>query len=505
MSLTSIGGRAAALAGALVLCLSEAHASWTITTYSLPADQRPAPQITTMALADQYFTVGPKLQESTGTVTQVDLFQTGGVGQFTINNPFPGLTGDTEDFVARITGTLVFSTQRRLDFFTDSDDGNRFRLDLDRDGIFEDFGDLEGNPEESIVPDGGLQGAGSAERSNPFVIAPGNYPFEIQMYERGGGASIDAGYRLRTLGQPAGPQKVLGDTSDGISLLGGSALVKVVVADLTSGGFGLPSLAEADALRAGTNAPGFPASAGKETFNVFDTASDFNHTNGATPPLLDPGFANGYEAPGLTLGVDDDQFAVYGTGTLIVPTGGITGAIFKINSDDGGRLLIDVNDNGVLTDAEDVVAISDQLQGATPTLSLPITLAAGDYKIEYVFFEFGGGAHGEVSVDRTGTAVDATSPNFRLLGDDAAVAAGTSLDVIGGPATGQAGDLDGDLDVDGTDLLLAQRGTNIAGDIAAFKANFGAGGAVTGVPEPSSCLLAALAALGLLQVRRRRG
>ena len=77
---------------------------------------------------------------------------------------------------------------------------------------------------------------------------------------------------------------------------------------------------------------------------------------------------------------------------------------------------------------------------------------------------------------------------------------------------GQTGDHDGDGDVDGTDLLIIQRGIGGAfdgGDIADFKANFGATpsvGAVSSVPEPAGLvsMLIAAAAVGGLATRRPR-
>jgi hypothetical protein len=54
--------------------------------------------------------------------------------------------------------------------------------------------------------------------------------------------------------------------------------------------------------------------------------------------------------------------------------------------------------------------------------SQPVSLAAGQYAIEYSWFEAGGGAEGEVSVN--------LGQGFRLLNDSAAVAAGMSLAVI---------------------------------------------------------------------------
>jgi hypothetical protein len=370
-----------------------AQAQWTITTYNQIVGN---PDITSMAIADQYFTgARPSRFVGTSTVNQVDLFENGGAGQFTINNPFPALDqnfapGDTDDFTARVTGTLVVNTAGPYDFFTDSDDGNRFRLDINQNGTFEDA-------TESIVPDGGLQGAGTPERSAIINLAAGNYPFEVGFFERGGGGSIDAGYRVNG----AGTQFVLGDAAGGIGL-SGPASVRTVGALKGGNGPDITTFAEADALRTGPNEPGFPVTEKRPVFNISDTGGTGDFPNDSGAPGLGAAEAN-----------DDDDFLVVGVGRLVVPTGGITGVIFRSNTDDGGRLKIDTNNDGDLNDPTDIVINQDVLQGNTNTDSAPVTLAPGNYLIEYSFFERGGGAGGEVSAN--------TGPfgTFVLLGDTA--------------------------------------------------------------------------------------
>jgi hypothetical protein len=387
-----------------------------------------------MALADKYLSGDlPTRFMGMGTVTMVDLYENGIAGQFLINNPFPGLdknvgANDTDNFATQITGTLVVNTPGPYDFFTDTNDGNRFRLDIDRDGIFEDFGDLEGNPAESIVPDGGVGNTAVPERSRPIVLAEGNYMFEITTYELTSTANADAGYRSRTLGQPIGRQHVLGDASGGIGLLA-PATVRTVGADLSAipGGPDLLSFSDADALRTSPNEAGFPVRESREVFNMFDSDTDGHIPGGmGVPGLGDPG------------ATDDDDFLVVGSGFLVVPTGGITGAVFSSTTDDGGRLLIDVNRDGDLLDVEDTIIYEDRLQNDhTMHTSRPVTLPAGNYKIEYSFFERDGGASGEVAVSLDGDEFG----EFTLLGDNAAVLAGTGLDVVGPPVTG---DFNGD-------------------------------------------------------------
>lgn len=411
MTLRSYGKCPAALAGLLLLAATEARADWKVTTYKSDSH----PEITSMAIADEYFTgARPARFTGTTTVAMVDLAEGGG-GQFTINNAFPGLdnlpvAGDTNDYTARITGTLVVNTAGSYNFFTDSDDGNRFRLDLDQDGLFEDFGDLEGHPEESIVPDGGLQGSGTPERSGNYTLGLGNYNFEVSFFERGGGANIDAGYRKAGVAT----QYVLGDATGGIGLLGPASVT--VVGGRT--GPTINNFPQADALRTGGLAPGFPMTELRDTFNLHDSGGDAD-------------FAGGFGVPGLGApdANDDDDYLVVGRGLLVVPAGGITGALFRSNTDDGGRLRIDVNQDGDLLDAADQIIVRDALQGPTNTDSSPVDLAAGMYLVEYSWFERGGGGEGEVSVNLGG--------GFRLLGDDAAVAAGTSLRVVAPePASG---------------------------------------------------------------------
>jgi hypothetical protein len=359
-----------------------------------------------MAIADQYFS-GAFASRFMGnsTVTMVDLAQGTG-GQFAINNPFPGLDNipsatDTDDFTARITGTLVVNTAGMYDFFTDSDDGNRFRLDLNRNGTFEDA-------TESIVPDGGLQGAGVPERSAVLTLATGNYPFEVSFFERGGGANVEGGYRVAGMAT----QYVLGNPAGGIGLLAPAA-VKTVGAAVGPAYPGISNFTIADGLRTIANQPGFPATETSEVFNLHDSGGDAVFPGGTGPPGLGAGGAT-----------DDNDFLVVGRGVLLVPAAGINNAVFRSNTDDGGRLRIDRNRDGDFGDAGELVINDDVLAGPHNFDSAPVSLVAGRYAIEYSWFEAGGGAEGEVSVRLTPTGP------FTLLGDNAAVAAGTGLDVL---------------------------------------------------------------------------
>jgi hypothetical protein len=409
---------------------SPAHAQWTITTYLHPVGN---PPIASMRLADQYFT-GVKPQRFTGTsaVAIVDLWD--GVefsGQFQINHPFPGLDNvpgpiNTDQFVARVTGALAVNTPGPYDFST-LFSTNRFRLDLNQNGTFEETETIA----PTIIPGDSIPRP--QYRSNILTLAAGSYPFEISFYDGVGGASLEPVYRPNG----AGTVFLLGDPSGGIGLTG-AATVHTVGAAVTDPRPGLiiHSFAQADALRTAPNEPGFPISEAREVFNIINTFD-----SGPVGPPGQQG-APGFGFPHLS---DDDNFLVVGRGMLVVPAGGISNAIFRSITDDGGRLLIDTNQDGDLTDPADVIIIDDELSPPHEVFSSPVSLAEGRYLIEYSFFEGLGQAIGSVSVNIGGS--------FTLLGDDAAVAAGFGLDVV--------------------------------------------------IPEPSSVLLAGLAALGII-VRFRK-
>ncbi len=77
------------------------------------------------------------------------------------------------------------------------------------------------------------------------------------------------------------------------------------------------------------------------------------------------------------------------------------------------------------------------------------------------------------------------------------------------PAAGLAGDFDGDSDVDGADFLKWQRDGLTANDLSLWESGFGTSASTANlgsVPEPSTALLAILAAstLSLARTRRKR-
>jgi|GEM_PF-582309 len=88
-----------------------------------------------------------------------------------------------------------------------------------------------------------------------------------------------------------------------------------------------------------------------------------------------------------------EDFVVRATASLVVNVSGEH--TLNINNDDGGRLRIDLNNNGSFTDAGETVINNDVLAGPH-TVTVEIFVSQGIYPIEYVYFERGGGAEGEV-------------------------------------------------------------------------------------------------------------
>ncbi|MBK8914899.1 MAG: immunoglobulin domain-containing protein [Phycisphaerales bacterium] len=104
-----------------------------------------------------------------------------------------------------------------------------------------------------------------------------------------------------------------------------------------------------------------------------------------------------------------DQFAVRSTGALLITQSG--SYQFRNRTDDGSRLRLDLNRNGVFEAGETLIT-DDVLSAAHDALSAVVALEAGEYRIEHVFFEAAGAAMAEMDVMRVGTA-------FHLPGDPA--------------------------------------------------------------------------------------
>jgi hypothetical protein len=114
---------------------------------------------------------------------------------------------------------------------------------------------------------------------------------------------------------------------------------------------------------------------------------------------------------------------------------------------------------------------------------------------------------GNIGNFATQAAKDGLSMKF-ILGNEATFRFATVSFTSG---AGPAGDFDGNGVVNGADFLVWQRGGSpnplSAGDLATWKANFGASAAVSAaaaVPEPAAATLAVLASVGVVAWRKRQ-
>ena len=160
----------------------------------------------------------------------------------------------------------------------------------------------------------------------------------------------------------------------------------------------LNNIANTEACIAGTNA----------TDNIIQTRPTLNFagSGGGVGHFLNDGqFAHN--------GMED--FCVRATGVITIPA---TGAwTFCLNSDDGGRVRLDRNNDGDFIDSGEQVILVNVNRGAADTFGTVASLAAGNYAIEVMWWERGGGESLEVSA-APGTLASFTNA-FDLIGDTA--------------------------------------------------------------------------------------
>lgn len=139
--------------------------------------------------------------------------------------------------------------------------------------------------------------------------------------------------------------------------------------------------------------------------NYLNTGSSANYGNDRT-------------FPGFTIGADTDNFVTEATATITIPTAG--NWTFGVNSDDGFSLTI----GNFSISYPDPRGPGDTLQ----TFSFP---AAGDYALDLIFYECGGGS--EVELYAAPGAYTAWNPtNFRLVGDTAGGGLAVKAPVVSG-------------------------------------------------------------------------
>lgn len=166
-----------------------------------------------------------------------------------------------------------------------------------------------------------------------------------------------------------------------------------------------------------TTVPGFTVEDAKsrgsivnltEATRVLDGTNQQSKTTEITPTVnfLDTGVSGNYgsdlEFPNNT-NADDNDFAIRATGQIVIPRDGVW--TFGINSDDGARLR--VNRRTIIND--------NTLHAPQDTFG-QIELEAGEYPIELLYFERGGGAEVELFAAQ-GSFTSFSASRFDLVGD----------------------------------------------------------------------------------------
>jgi hypothetical protein len=457
-----------------------ARADWLIRSYRDPG----GPNTTNLAAADALIG-GAQLQPgfpvsfnlAGGLNTQDNGFA---AGQFGLGTQLAGLPpGENHDFAVQSLGAVTVATAGSYVFTNNSDDGSRLRLSIN------------GGPMTTAILDD-VNATPHNVSSSPITLSAGaQVSFEWTWFNRGGPGEGETFYSRN-----GGAAALLGNASQGLTPNTPSFGVTTYKSRLPHL---ITNFNDADAVRSN---PAYRLGAAvHKTFNVLQTGASGD-------------FPNDDPVPGLPGPTAYDDFVVDGSGVLLVSAAQAGKYVFRSNTDDGGRLRIDLNHNGKFESGETIIE--------DPTIAYPrntdstaVTLAAGSYRIEYTWFNHPGPAEGEIS------AQPADSPSsFVLLGDtansglnviqpdpgdatgdrkvdflDLAIMA-QSYNTFTGGATSWTGDFNGDGNVDFLDLAILAQNYN--------KGPIGSAPQIDAVPEPGNIALIGLsAALALIRRRKR--
>ncbi len=152
-------------------------------------------------------TPGMQSRVVTETAPYIDYFNSGGRGNFTNDNAFPGIAfADIDDFVVLATGTVMIPEAGAWSFGVNSDDG--FSCELRGGG--------------RTYPMSHAEPRGPADTIQVFNIAQaGPYELTLLFYERGGGAELELFAAQGNHPSFNGDFRLVGDTAEGgIGLLG---------------------------------------------------------------------------------------------------------------------------------------------------------------------------------------------------------------------------------------------------------------------------------------------
>jgi hypothetical protein len=352
------------LAGAVVasvasfLAPSVASADWLINTY------KDNLQIVSQEIADKVIAgFNNQFAPVTANYTSANTQDNGATGfnGFPLGFQIAGLPpGDNNDFAFVGTGTLNVTVAGNYTFTNNTDDGSRLRVSVN------------GGPLNQVITDNVLSGPHDVT-SAPVALNPGDaVNFQWTWFERGGGAEGSLSY------QRNGNDRVLvGDGSEGLTLNGGN-LSGTLYKLNSPPGTTIDSLGKA--LSVSGSAANKVDTYSAPAFNFLNSGGDGHFGGGVNTPLFN--------------NRDIDDFVTRGTGFLRVTIEG--DYKFASLSDDGAQFLL-MSPDGSSTIAS---IIDDTLHGAGDPGDIKysgvVHLTPGFYPIDYLFFERGGGASGEL-------------------------------------------------------------------------------------------------------------
>ncbi len=172
------------------------------------------PVIDTLAKVDQLISGQLGGTTATGSVPQADL-AAATAGNWNMNNAVPG--APTDGFAVRGLGELIVSAGATYSFALSGDDGGRFRIDLDRNGIF--------NAADDVIVDDATHAFQDSFGS--ASLQAGNYDFEWVSFDNTADFASEVSVAFNPGGGQTGPINldhwtVLGDhlPTDPVRLLG---------------------------------------------------------------------------------------------------------------------------------------------------------------------------------------------------------------------------------------------------------------------------------------------
>lgn len=346
-----------------------------------------------------------------------------------------------DDFIQLGVLQLQVTEEGDYTFGVHTDDGFGLRIRGGRVVSVTGNGDPDANDPEAVVHPGTT---GDSSTRAVYRLSPGTYRVEFLWYERGGGdhgeiywakgsfPNINSApawnvWRLVGSNEPLVPIIKPGD-------IPGPAVVKNAWAQryvFDVGGQIGSAIVALDALRA-AGTPQF-------TGTVIDTTS--------TVVNQGPGGLFGANLPYPDDKTAADDFVLLSIAHIVVPQSGEY--TFGVRSDDGfglrvqGGEVIRVSGNGRFDYGSPDSVVHPGTSGNSSTRSV-YRLEEGIYRIEFFWFERGGGDYGEIFVAKGNFAGEADTMEWILVGDPAGGKQGTVLGLDASGVTATSSDPGGD-------------------------------------------------------------